>query len=337
MQPLPEDPWLIAITITLLASSVATWVFLILLKLRRGRILSYEPRRPVPWGPLGAMLAVVFVILAISSGLSGQGPPEVPPEPPPAAPSSLETAQDLFGMILFQAVLSGAVVFVVVAISRANLHDLGLPAYADEFARDVGIGVMACLAALVPVFGLQFLVMSLLGEPEEFERNPLIEMVTREPHFGVLLLASVAAVVMAPLSEEIVFRLLLQGWLEKWEDSGNDEARMTNDECQTTNDQLSPCEDSSFVIRHSSLPNDPPRHGLFGLAHGRAPILISSVLFALAHFGYGPDPVPLFVFALVLGYVYQRTHRIVPGIVAHALFNMVTMLILWRMVMIELE
>jgi membrane protease YdiL (CAAX protease family) len=34
----------------------------------------------------------------------------------------------------------------------------------------------------------------------------------------------------------------------------------------------------------------------------------------------------------VLGFLYQRTHRIIPGIVAHALFNLFTMIILWRMV-----
>ena len=62
------------------------------------------------------------------------------------------------------------------------------------------------------------------------------------------------------------------------------------------------------------------------------PILISSVLFALAHFGYGPEPVPLFFLALILGYVYQRTHRIIPCIVTHALFNLVTVIALWRMV-----
>ena len=36
---------------------------------------------------------------------------------------------------------------------------------------------------------------------------------------------------------------------------------------------------------------------------------------------------------LLLGYVYQRTHRIVPSIVAHGLFNLLTMLTLWRMVL----
>jgi membrane protease YdiL (CAAX protease family) len=61
------------------------------------------------------------------------------------------------------------------------------------------------------------------------------------------------------------------------------------------------------------------------------PILVSSLLFAVAHFGYGPEPIPLFFLAIVLGYIYQRTHRILPSIVTHATFNAFAMFILWRM------
>jgi membrane protease YdiL (CAAX protease family) len=113
---------------------------------------------------------------------------------------------------------------------------------------------------------------------------------------------------------------------------------MTNDELQpthamsTTTSEDDPASDhSSFDIRHSSLaPALPPRFGLGGLPYGSLPILIGSLLFALAHIGYGPEPVPLFFLALILGYVYQRTHRIVPSIVAHALFNGASLFALWR-------
>ena len=50
---------------------------------------------------------------------------------------------------------------------------------------------------------------------------------------------------------------------------------------------------SSFDIRHS-FAIEPPERGVVGLPYGWLPILISSLLFALAHFGYGPEPVPLF-------------------------------------------
>jgi membrane protease YdiL (CAAX protease family) len=34
-----------------------------------------------------------------------------------------------------------------------------------------------------------------------------------------------------------------------------------------------------------------------------------------------PDPIPLFVLALGLGYLYRQTHRILPCIVVHLLLN----------------
>ncbi|HVT27757.1 MAG TPA: CPBP family intramembrane glutamic endopeptidase, partial [Lacipirellulaceae bacterium] len=59
------------------------------------------------------------------------------------------------------------------------------------------------------------------------------------------------------------------------------------------------------------------------------PILTSALLFGIAHFGYGPEPVPIYLLGLVLGYVYQRTHRILPGVVTHSLFNSFSMVIVW--------
>ena len=60
-----------------------------------------------------------------------------------------------------------------------------------------------------------------------------------------------------------------------------------------------------------------------------APIVISAAVFALMHWSHGPDPAALFVLALGLGYLYQRTHRWLPSVVTHACLNGTTMLLLW--------
>ena len=59
------------------------------------------------------------------------------------------------------------------------------------------------------------------------------------------------------------------------------------------------------------------------------PIVISSFLFAAMHGGQWPAPVPLFFLALVLGYLYHQTHRLLPSLVVHALLNGSTFLTLW--------
>jgi membrane protease YdiL (CAAX protease family) len=168
-------------------------------------------------------------------------------------------------------------------------------------------------------------------------------MVAKDPDGSILVAAFFAAVLFAPICEEITFRLLLQGWLEKWEDARLGWRRMAAPEIATEPtplqaDAMVPIEPSPepFVADDADVASAPapelsPIHGPFGLPHGWAPILVSSLLFALAHFGIGPDPIPLFLLALVLGYVYQRTHRIVPCMVTHALFNSLTLVALWRM------
>jgi membrane protease YdiL (CAAX protease family) len=168
--------------------------------------------------------------------------------------------------------------------------------------------------------------------------QPLIKTVLAKPDPIMLLLAGVATVVVAPICEEITFRLLLQGWLERWEDERLGwrkqaiETPLTSDETQITTDQQIEPERSSPDASGLLPDPKPPRRGVAGLPYGQFPILISSAAFGVAHYGYGPEPVPIFLLGLVLGYVYQRTHRIVPGMVAHALFNLFTMIMLWRMV-----
>ena len=73
----------------------------------------------------------------------------------------------------------------------------------------------------------------------------------------------------------------------------------------------------------------PTRGVLEAVPYGWLPILISGTLFGLAHLGHGVSPLPLVLFGIVLGYLYQRTHRLLPSITAHALFNAYSMTMLW--------
>jgi membrane protease YdiL (CAAX protease family) len=52
-------------------------------------------------------------------------------------------------------------------------------------------------------------------------------------------------------------------------------------------------------------------------------------LFSLAHYGHGAAPVSLLVLGIGLGILYQRTHRILPGMVVHFLLNLCSMTILF--------
>lgn len=56
------------------------------------------------------------------------------------------------------------------------------------------------------------------------------------------------------------------------------------------------------------------------------PVIVSGVLFGLAHFDYGASWLPLAALGMVLGYLYRITNRIWPSLVVHCCLNGMTML-----------
>jgi hypothetical protein len=168
--------------------------------------------------------------------------------------------------------------------------------------------------------------------------------------------------VIAPLVEEFLFRVLLQGWLERICASPAVALRLRRDDASHVRD-ASDAGDSANVERNEvwreetvdagalppyrpmplEYPFDAYHPPQVDLASGSgevdasdfrglrsfAPILISSGLFAAAHAGTWPDPLPLFVLALVLGYVYRQTHRLWPSVVLHMLFNGLALAMVW--------
>ena len=120
-----------------------------------------------------------------------------------------------------------------------------------------------------------------------------ITAIKSDPSASVFFAWAVATVVQTPILEELIFRNLLQGVLEVYE---------------------------RMIL-------GPTRKWIFGAA----PICISSLAFAMMHWDQGAAAIPLFLFALVLGYLFYQTHRLTPPIVAHAALNLFTMINLWFM------
>jgi membrane protease YdiL (CAAX protease family) len=327
MDALARDPWLIGLNNVVVLGSIAAWVWIIWRWRTSGDVLPYEPRRSAPWGAGAALLAVVFLLLAISAMF---GPHEA--EAVPHLPDSDQIAERIAALITSQLVIVGGFLAVVYVAYRATPDDLGMPRSATEALRDVVIGIVTCLAALLPVRIVQGILLWLMGRDEELSQHELIEMIvgSGEADVRVMLLASISAVVVAPFCEEVTFRLLFQGWLQKRED-GIVRCNSDGGPDATTIQAWNATLDDS---REPLVLTGPAGQGLAGLPYGWLPILASSLLFGLAHIGYGPEPVPLFLFAILLGYVFQRTNRILPCIVAHALFNAVTMLTLWRIIVV---
>jgi membrane protease YdiL (CAAX protease family) len=320
-------------------ASVSTLFYLFQRHIGGRHLVDYEPRRPVPWGWSMVLVVLALMVYGLASGLS-VSEENIQAEHTPAAASELdqdaapapskakEAPQDqqkfiltMLGIVLLQLALLGLLAIMLNLVWGADALDLGLPTSSAQFWRDVRIGVVACLAAMVPIYVVQFTLMTVSESQVE---HPLVEEL-RAGHTPQMLLAALFMVVVgAPLGEEFLFRLVLQGWLERCEDRWLG----VTDEQPVLEGDATPDEVKEL------LPEEPPparpAAGMLPiLPHGWLPIVVSSVFFGLAHLGHGVAPVPLVLFGIVLGYVYHRTHRLVPSITAHALFNGYSMLMLW--------
>jgi membrane protease YdiL (CAAX protease family) len=321
MEQISVEPWVVALQGGVIFASIVVWLQIAVLRWRGEAILEYQARSPVPWGAVAILPAVAFMLLALFSDPAERPPQELIDDP-------WESAQHLVAAMVLQAMMT-ALVIGIALLARATRRDLGIPT-ARQVTHDVGLGVATFLAAVAPVHCVQALLLY-LTEQQELSNHPLVKMVSgEEPQLGVFVLATIAAVIVAPICEEILYRLVLQGWLEKWEDErlgwqvmGSSGEVANDDPGLAVN---TPVPESCSAPAVEAIP---PKRGVAGLPHGWFPILTSAALFGAAHYGYGPEPVPIFLLAIILGFVYQRTHRIIPCIVAHSLFNALTMITLW--------
>ncbi|HVX11466.1 MAG TPA: CPBP family intramembrane glutamic endopeptidase [Pirellulales bacterium] len=282
--------------------SAAAWIALGLRRRARLPLVPLSPRRPVPWRGGDLLLVALFYVVAQSacwwmfSYLAG-GDRGQPTASPVANESQLASsiAANLFSI--------GFALLWIHFQSGAGWHDFGWRR--DTIRADLGLGLIAFAAVAPPIYGLQALLQSKFVrehlwkfvDPWQIvdEQHPIIEALQQQPSGLLYSLAGLSAVVVAPLAEEFFFRVLLQGWLESLRLPA--ELRVER-----------PADDG-----HRPRP---------------IAIVVTSLLFASMHIGHGAAPLPLFFLALALGYLYQRTHRLLPSVTVHFCLNACTFVML---------
>jgi membrane protease YdiL (CAAX protease family) len=278
---------------------------------RRQTLLPYEPRRPVPWGAIdlvvviGAFIFLQGLCLGVAVKWSGVEMPSNWTNLDPRARFVL-----LSGNLVATVLTLLAAALILPWQSGASRRDLGINL--NRVPHDLRCGAIAFLAAAPAVFGLQRLITQWIPY-----QHQLVTAVQEKNDTAMWIVAALSAVLVAPVFEELFFRVLLQGWLEKIELSLVARTDQSGEGQIQTVDAEQPAASESTAA-------DVPM-GLFGLSQGMLPIVVSSTLFALMHWGQGGAPIPLFVLALVLGFLYQRTHRILPSLTVHMLLNSVSL------------
>lgn len=223
------------------------------------------------------------------------------------------------------------------AFSGTRPEQLGLTT--RRFGRNVLAGLIEMLVLAPPVFGLNQLLGYLYSRSGEPVEQHVFEKIAQEPLFPSEWIALFfTAMVSAPLLEELTFRGVLQPWLaarrwggpvamlgslalalaQRWE-------RVQVAWPQGISALLDAAAPVLFVL--ALLPiyllvwwfsRTPLAPAIFG----------ASLMFACIHSAW-PTPIPLFVLAVGLGVLAQRTRSLVGPIVLHSLFNGVGCVQLW--------
>lgn len=277
------------------------------------------PRGDVPWGLLDMVVILIFWQFSMATAIAfaqGSPPPATDavsvasrsvPLDAKSAPEKRVTSADCIAMTL--ASIAAWVCGSVWLFRRGAIRqDLGHTKH--SFLGDVVLGFQAYCLLAPPVLFVQSLLANFWPTTPH---HPLVRSLVEHGNSGLYWSIVLAAVVGAPLVEEFVFRVVLQGWLE----------RVAADWRYGV---------SSLRLSFHEILVGGPAANRTHFSHQRPfwwPIGVSSLFFAAAHLGQGPAPISLFLLALGLGYVYERTHRWLPCAVTHMLINGVTMIQLW--------
>jgi len=332
-------------------------------------LIPWSPRRLVPWAffDLLAFLALWFLAsVAVSVALKKSG--------------GLTDLSDVEKLTLAQSalltvaniVISGLIAAVglpIVALrTGAKPRDFGwLPA---DCVSDLKLGLIGFVMLAPPTYALQALLVY-LWKPSN---HPLMEMFKSTPDARFFGLLVVAAAIVAPVFEELMFRVLLQGFLEKVFSFRGEVHELFFGSIRREIAEA-PADSPLAIQEMAELPVGPPAYfacqepavldvqrpvaqsdgvnpyvspvatngvnppssestpivdpaELRGLA-AWLPIAVSSLVFSLMHWSHGPDWVPLTFLAAGMGYLYQRTHRLLPSLVVHMSLNGLSMWGLW--------
>ncbi|HEV3137200.1 MAG TPA: JDVT-CTERM system glutamic-type intramembrane protease [Pirellulales bacterium] len=267
----------------LLFGSAGVWLVITRRLERRQPVIAHEPHAVVPWTGWDVIFLACVALALESAALRGSLRDGELPLELTATDVVVQSAAHLVWLAFGIAFLWAKV--------GAKPDDVGFDV--TKLRGDLRLGGRVFLSVLLPVYGIQLLLTQLM--PSE---HPLARLAKQQPDFGTLALATFSAVAVAPFFEEFIFRIVLQGWFEKWE----------------------------ALWRERTQTNGPLPAGL--LAN-----VIVATIFGAMHWGHGPDPAALFVLSLILGYSYQQTHRIVVPLVVHVCFNALAVLELWVTVM----
>ena len=202
--PLPELPevldgqGILPVPAPLVVAAVAASLLAAMWIVRRRRaglpVVAARPHEPVPWGGIDVLQTLLIHVAVAFAGVAGMSE---------EAPLTIRLAVGCLATAV------GTVFSLAYLFARgASLADLGLGDVRPAEDLRLAIGGLALVVA--PVLAFAYAVN--LVVPYE---HPIVDLLRAQRDPTALAIVALSAVVVAPLAEELFFRRVLQGWLEK--------------------------------------------------------------------------------------------------------------------------
>jgi membrane protease YdiL (CAAX protease family) len=213
-------------------------------------------------------------------------------------------------------------------LSGTRPYQFGLTSH--RLGRNALLGLLGWMLLTPPVLGINWLVTEAFAElsRESVDEHGFARLSQNETvkAFELAMMVFMATVA-APLYEELLFRGVLLSWLERNEAgsvvvmalAGAASVPLQQSKWQAVGQgEWTVLAPALFVLAMA------PAYAWVRRKQ-RTPagtaLYASSLLFAMFHHSVWPSPIPLFVLALGLGWLAQRTRSLVGPMVLHGLFN----------------
>lgn len=244
--------------------------------------------------------------------------------PEPGASLADQTPETLLVVLVISALANCISIALILLwmwnIDRGNIGKFGL----SLNPLMIGLGAKAAVTLLPPVLAVAALV-NLLVLEYEHEVLDVLQQLGTPRVFAVLFFGTA---IVTPIAEEILFRGLIQGWLQRLADRVVGQVEPI--ESDLVDGQLAIDEEKAPLSSKNADRCDSKAEvtGAMGSWEPVSywPIFAASILFASMHMGQGAAPVPLFLLSLGLGYLYRQTGSLIPCIVVHMILNGMTLL-----------
>jgi membrane protease YdiL (CAAX protease family) len=321
----------LALILTVLVSTVlamgAAWLWALGRLIARKPFFPEEKTCPVPWKTVTLLLFVLeWVLITRSVGQLGSRALGIPRGP---GPRELTAWQQMCLTTLVNVAILAIIPASLAAVSRSTsaLRRLGI--HREGLGRHVRRGAVVFLLLTPVVYRIQ-LSATQIWKPQ---KHPVEEMLVQNPTLAMALFTFVSTVILAPAAEELLFRGIVQNWLEGFfpgpavprSDPGavHDGWGDSLDLVQETPGAAA-CAERGPPLGAPETEERPRSRGMKWM-----PVVLTAAFFAIVHFPQWPAPIAIFLLSLGLGSLYQSTGSLAASFTMHALFNAFSTLILF--------